>query len=153
MKHKSIALLIYVLTLFSISTNIYGEDVNWKILEVPSSIEVNQEVSTVPEGWQPSKEESKHILAGITIFDGRPKEIVSLVYDSEVKQQSKHRMILGWKLFPNTKDGIWIRCSYSSTNMGLSAPVPTKAKEIRVVYDTNIHIDGLPQIVQIEYRE
>jgi hypothetical protein len=153
MNYKSTALFVCLLALSFPSNNTSAEDAGWKILKIPSSIEVNQDIRTVPEGWLPTKEEGRHVVAGITIFDGRPEEMASLVYDREVRQRSKHRMILSWRLFPNTKNGIWLRCSYSSTNISLSAPLSPKAKELRVVYDTDVHIDGLPQIVQIEYRE
>lgn len=125
---------------------------DWKILKVPPSITVKQDIDAVPEGWEPGISAAKHILASITVFDGRPEEMAALVYSSQTEQKSKKRLILGWQLAPISKDGIWIQCGYASTGITLSAPLPKNAAELRVMYSTEVKIAGLQEIIQIEYR-
>ncbi len=152
MSIKSALWLTCLLSVLLLSIDTRAQQGEWHIFKVPPAIDVKQNISTIPDGWTPSQEQAKHVLAGITVFDGRPEEMASLVYNHEVEQKAKHRMILSWHLYANSKDGIWLRCSYAATNVVLSAPLPPNVKELRVTYDTNVHIDGLPQIVRIEYR-
>lgn len=143
--------MIGVCTALSL-TLVHAQQSDWKILKVPPSIAVRQDISAVPEGWEPGMSASKHILTSITVFDGRPEAMAALVYSSQREQKSKKRLILGWRLAPSSKDGIWIQCGYASTSITLSAPLPKNATELRVIYNTEVKIAGLQEIINIEYR-
>lgn len=148
---KQLIIMIVVCTVLA-SPLANAQQQNWQILKVPPSIAVKQDIDAVPEGWEPARKAAKHVLTSITVFDGRPDAKACLVYSSLTDEKSKHRLILSWHLTPLSKDGIWLQCEYTLTNITLSAPLPMRATELKVTYSTDIKIAGQPEIIQIEYR-
>jgi hypothetical protein len=124
----------------------------WKVFVLPPTIETRQEVKTIPAGWEALLEAVPNQIAGITVFDGRPEQKASLVPDNEQKQKAENRLVVTWQLAPLSPEGIWLAFSYASTSVVLAKPLPQGATELRVLYDPSVTINGMNEIVRVEYR-
>jgi hypothetical protein len=124
----------------------------WKVFTLPPTIETKQEVKKIPAGWVALMEKTPSLIAGITVFDGRPERKASLVPTTEEKQKAGNMLFVMWQLSPTTNEGIWITVSYSSTSVVLAQALPQGATELRVTYDTSVTVCGMNEIVRVEYR-
>ena len=124
----------------------------WRILDLPPNIETKQEINMIPEGWLASTGKDLNRPAGIMVFDGRPEHNASLIPDDEEQHAAKEQIISSWKLTPSSSDGTWISVSYSGTSVALAKQLPLGTTNLCVVYDMSITVEGLNQIVRIEYK-
>jgi hypothetical protein len=102
------------------------------LVDCPPALTLKQEAVAPPAGWSASDDGQRHRLAGVTFFDGPPKELASLVYDDSASAGGEWTGI--WHFGPNPR-GFWIACSYSGTSVVLSRPVPKEVKVCRVRYE------------------
>jgi hypothetical protein len=129
----------------------------WKEIAVPPTVETNQQIVKCPDGWRVfdeienvKPEKSPHRLRDISVYDGHPSRMASMIPDVDQEVKSKKRWISLWKLMPVSKDGSWIKCSYGGTRLGLCMPLPQKATEIRITSNTEIPNNSF--IIKVEYR-
>ncbi len=113
----------------------------------PAKIDVHQQLATSVSGWTPIADDSPHQLAGITFFDGPPKEKASLVYDDIKKAGGKQ--IATWTFSPDSSRQTWIACSYSGTSLQLTKALPAGTRSCVVTYDPREQIASLPSIEKI----
>jgi hypothetical protein len=114
----------------------------------PASLAVDETLKQSPEGWTQSRSDIPRRLSGITIFDGDPKELASLVGDQH--KTSKTVLVSTWQFTPGTQ--YWMSCSYSGTRIVLSRPIPRNYRACAITYATDVSIDGQPEIRKVEWR-
>jgi hypothetical protein len=106
----------------------------------PLTIAVEQKASSPTADWTVTYSKYPTELAQVTIFNGPPKELASLVPDDEKK--SKTEMIQTWEL-PKDARGYWLQCDYANTTAGIYRQLPATATRCRVTYDLIQHFgDG-----------
>lgn len=98
----------------------------------PDTINVEQRVTDLPQGWEAGLSDAKPQIEMVTFFDGPPAERASLKYDSELKQ--KGNWVATWTLASNAR-GYWIQCAYENTTAVLSRRLPDTAKTCTVTYE------------------
>ncbi len=91
-----------------------------------------------------------HVLAGVTIYDGPPADLASLVGDGSAKRGGK--VISTWLFREPFPKGAWITALYAGTTLTLTRRLPDDVRELRVTYDPKVTIDGYPSIEKIEIR-
>ena len=101
-------------------------------VDCPRTIAVEQKPVAPPAGWSVADDSLPHRLAGVTFFDGPPKELASLVYDDSATAGKEWTGI--WHFAPNPR-GFWITCAYSGTSVVLSRRLPTTIRVCRVTYE------------------
>ena len=114
----------------------------------PTTLVVEQTLKQTPEGWIQGRSDIPQRLSGITIFEGDPKELASLI--GEQRKTSKNTMISTWRFVPGAQ--YWISCTYSGTRITLSRPIPFSYRALVITYGMNVSIDGLPEIKKTEWR-
>lgn len=122
----------------------------WRRLDLPASVAVDEDLRSVPDGWRTVKDDRPHVLASVTFFDGRPEDLASLVYDREAKR--KDRITRTWRFDPGWQNGAWLQLGYSATSVTLARRLPSGAAECRVEFDRTTTVDGFEQIKSIECR-
>jgi hypothetical protein len=132
-----------LLTSLLITGCIWAEEPN-----CPSSLVVEETLKQAHEGWTEGRSEIPLRLAGITIFEGDPKEQASLI--GEQRKTSRNTMVSTWRFTPGAQ--YWISCTYSGTRIVLSRPIPLNYRALVITYDMNVSIDGLPEIQKTEWR-
>jgi len=114
----------------------------------PASLVVEETLKQGHEGWTEGRSEIPLRLAGITIFEGDPKEQSSLI--GEQRKTSRNTMVSTWRFTPGAQ--YWISCTYSGTRIVLSRPIPLNYRALVITYDMNVSIDGVPEIQKTEWR-
>ncbi|HKA45261.1 MAG TPA: STY0301 family protein [Burkholderiales bacterium] len=113
----------------------------------PATINVEQRIAPVPEGWEASLSADKPQLAMVTFFDGPPAERASLKYDSEEKQRSN--WVATWTLAPSAR-GYWIQCAYENTTALLARRLPESVRTCKVIYERKTSgTSGLPAVKHV----
>ena len=116
----------------------------------PQKIEVEQRVTSMPEGWEAAQATATVPLASVTFFDGPPSGKASLKYDSEDRQ--KRDWVAYWNLAPNPR-GYWISCGYENTTAVVSRRLPENIRSCAVTYERKKRSKaGLPAIKQISCK-
>jgi len=87
----------------------------------PEKIETEQSLSKPVEGFEAANQDLPHWWEAITFYDGRPEEMASLVYDSDV-DTADGKEVQTWTFDP--KREYWIRCQYASTSVSLLKKLP-----------------------------
>src|SRR5579863_1695862 len=116
----------------------------------PDKIDVHEQLSTPPAGWSLIQDNAPHQLAGITFYDGPPKENASLVYDDITKSAGKQ--IARWHFASTGGRSTWIACRYAATAVTLTKALPGTVSGCAVVYDSRQQIAGEPAIEKISCR-
>jgi len=114
----------------------------------PASLVVEETLKQRHEGWTEGRADIPQRLSGITIFEGDPKELVSLI--GEQRKTSKNTAVSTWRFTPGAQ--YWISCTYSGTRIILSRPIPLNYRAFVITYDMNVSIDGAPEIQKTEWR-
>jgi hypothetical protein len=114
----------------------------------PATIVVEENLKQSPDGWTQGRADIPRHLSGITIFEGDPKELASLI--GEQRKTSKNTTVSTWQFAPGTQ--YWISCTYSGTRIVLSRPIPSNYRALVITYDMNVSIDGTPEIQKTEWR-
>lgn len=114
----------------------------------PAKLVVEETLKQDHEGWTEGRSDIPQRLSGITIFEGDPKELASLI--GEQRKMSSKTMISTWRFAPGAQ--YWISCTYSGTRITLSRPIPANYRSVVITYDMNVSIEGLPEIKKTEWR-
>jgi hypothetical protein len=114
----------------------------------PATLVVEETLKQSPEGWTQGRADVPRRLSGITIFEGDPKDLASLI--GEQRKPSRNTMISTWQFTPGAQ--YWISCTYSGTRIVLSRPIPSNYRAVVITYDMNVSIDGTPEIQKTEWR-
>ena len=113
----------------------------------PATLIVEETLKQTPEGWTQGRGDIPQRLSGITIFEGNPKELASLIGE---QRKTSNKMTSTWRFTPGTQ--YWISCTYSGARITLSRPIPSSYRALVITYDMNVSIDGLPEIKKTEWR-
>jgi hypothetical protein len=117
-------------------------------LGCPPRVEVNEKLVSGYRDWSEGRSEEPHRLAGITIFDGPPSEMASLIGTDKVLSKTKTRT--SWSFDGDHEH--WLLCSYANTSVTLSRAIPKVVKTCAVTYSRITSIAGLPEILKLECR-
>ena len=104
----------------------------------PMSISVTQNLAAPATGWTEGRENLPTELAGVTVFDGPPEELASLVPDGDSEDGNTTEF---WTLDANPR-GYWITCHYSSTTVTLTQRLPETATRRDVVREKETSFIG-----------
>ncbi len=116
----------------------------------PATMDIHEQASKPPAGWSLIFDDAPHQLAGITFYDGPPKENASLVYDDITKSAGKQ--VAQWHFAPSAGRPIWIACRYAGTAVVLAKALPGTVSGCTVIYDSRQQIAGEPVIQKISCR-
>jgi hypothetical protein len=87
--------------------------------------------ASVPDGWTSiSDTQSKHWFSTLSVFDGPPQDLASLVPDNEENQDLSKTI---WTFNKKKERPIWIACSYLKTNLLLAKELPLKISQCSVI--------------------
>jgi len=112
-------------------------------VQCAAQIEVRQEVSGVPKGWQAFEPSTKHPLMSIVFSEGEPIHRVILLPTGE-----EGGAIATWTFTPST-EGYWVSCGYNSTSILISRKLPEGTASCRVEYDKDFN-PPLPKKVECD---
>ena len=105
----------------------------------PPQIEIREKLAAdPPNGWSPRTSDVDRYLGGITLFEGDPAHMVSLVPDSDRRTTGKER-IATWK-FVKGQSPIWISCRYNATGITFSRPLRDDVRWCTLIYASSIVI-------------
>lgn len=116
----------------------------------PAQIDVHEHLTTTPADWDLMYDNGPHQLAGITFYDGPPKENASLVYDDIAKNAGKQ--VARWHFTPTGRRSIWIACRYAATAVVLARALPADVSTCTVTYDLKQQLAGEPVIENISCK-
>jgi hypothetical protein len=114
----------------------------------PASIAVDETLTSGHEGWTVGRTDLLRRLSGITIFEGNPADMASLI--GEQHKPGKATVVSTWQFTPGTQ--YWISCAYSGSRIVLSQPIPQSYHACVITYATDVSIDGAPEIRKVEWR-
>jgi len=112
----------------------------------PERISTTQTLSQPVPGWSNRMDASPNLLAGVTFYDGPPKDMASLVPD---ETHVKDKVLASWDLIPNPGRQYWLACGYADTRVTLARPLPKELRTCTVTYDPKVTVDGLPSIERL----
>ena len=118
-------------------------------MQCPPSIEVKQQLASQPAGWSVIPDEAAHQLAGVTFFEGNPRDRASLAPDRQTTMGGKSVAL--WT-FGSNRDPVWIACRYASTDRVLTRELAKSVRTCTITYSTRETIDGLPVIEKIDCK-
>lgn len=99
----------------------------------PQQIVVKESLDqSLPEAWQSTADASPRYLAGVSFFDGDPKENRSIAPTSDSRARGKDRVAL-WRM-GSSGAPVWISCHYLDTGISISRQLPLSYRECRVTY-------------------
>jgi hypothetical protein len=127
------------------STTVWAADA----VRCPPRIEVNQRLAVQVPGWSAISDALPHQLAGLTFFDGNPREKASLAPDKEAGISGKS--VASW-IFPAGERPTWVACRYAWTEVVLTRELPKGTRTCSVTYSARESIAGLPVIEKIDCR-
>ena len=104
--------------------------------ECPAEIQTTQNIKEpAPEGWASiPNPQSKKYLDSISVFDGPPEELASLVPDNEENQILSKTV---WSFHKKKDRPIWLACSYLRTDIVLAKALPLEITQCKVVLSKN----------------
>ena len=108
-------------------------------------IQVNQSLTAPVAGWTEGQENYPTELSGLTVFDGPPEELASLVPDGD--SEDGKTTTESWTLAANPR-GYWITCHYASTTVTLTQRLPDSAARCDVVRDKELSFIGGQNVVR-----
>jgi hypothetical protein len=109
------------------------------------SVGVAQSLTAPVAGWTEGAETFPTQLSGVTVFDGPPEELASLVPDGD--SEDDKTTTESWTLAANPR-GYWITCHYSSTTVTLTQRLPDTARRCEVVRDKELSFIGGQNVVR-----
>ncbi|MGD0620162.1 MAG: STY0301 family protein [Bryobacteraceae bacterium] len=112
-------------------------------IRCPERISTTQTLSQPVAGWTNEMNATPNLLAGVTFYDGPPKDMASLVPD---ETHVKGKVLASWDLTPNPGRQYWLACGYSGTRLTLTRPLAKELRSCTVTYDPKVTVDGLPSI-------
>jgi hypothetical protein len=111
----------------------------------PLKIAVTQNLAAPQHGWSEGHDKLPVELAGVTVFDGPPEQLASLVPDAGADTADTTSDI--WNLEANER-GYWLTCHYASTTVTLTRQLPATATRCEVVYEKELHFAGGAAVVR-----
>jgi hypothetical protein len=117
--------------------------------DCPAKIEVKQTLAQPIAGWLVGYDDTPHLLAGITFFDGKPEQMASLVPDSQ--SVSGGRNVAVWT-FGATGRPVWIACHYAGAGIVLQRELSKNTQSCSITYSTRETIAGLPVIEKVSCK-
>lgn len=111
----------------------------------PMSIRVDQGLTAPVADWTAGAEVLPTELSGLTLFDGPPEELASLVPDGDSETDKTTTEF--WTLAANPR-GYWITCHYSSTTVTLTQRLPDTAARCEVVREKEVAFIGGQKVVR-----
>jgi hypothetical protein len=118
-------------------------------VQCPAQVDVRQQLTVPVAGWSALQDDSPHILAGITFYDGRPEDKASLAPDSEKRLRGK--IVSTW-LFGQGPRPVWVACRYAGTSVVLTREAPKGLRTCSVIYNPGESVGGLPAIEKIDCK-
>jgi hypothetical protein len=119
------------------------------VVQCPPTIQVKQQLAVPVPGWSVTEDGMPHQLAGLTFFDGKPEEKVSLAPEKQVAIKGKS--VASWR-FDVISRSIWVACQYAWTNVVLTRELPKGTRTCSVTYTAGVTIAGLPVIEKVDCR-
>ncbi len=113
----------------------------------PASVTAKREIQNAPVGRVVSHSNMPSALAGITLYNGPPRENVSLVYDKWSRRNGLAYAV--WKFSAAPKERIWLRCLYANTTIALDKELPEGTSQCKVTYDPKVSVAGSPEVKNI----
>jgi len=110
----------------------------------PMNISVGQSLAAPVADWTEGAEDLPTELSGLTVFDGPPEELASLVPDGD--SETDKTATEYWTLAANPR-GYWITCRYASTTVTLTRRLPNSATRCEVVREKEIAFIGGQKVV------
>ena len=110
----------------------------------PMKIDVAQNLAAPMADWTAGMEALPPELSGLTVFDGPPEELASLVPDGDSEDDKTTTEF--WTLAANPR-GYWITC-YSSTTVTLTRRLPDSATRCEVVREKELSFIGGQKVVR-----
>jgi hypothetical protein len=117
-------------------------------LSCPPTLKVHESLVSSRGDWSEGRSKEPHRLAGVTIFDGPPSQMASVIGAENVLSRTQTRTT--WSLDPNRE--YWLLCSYANTGVTLFRAIPRTAKACVVTYSSISSIAGLPEILKLQCR-
>lgn len=114
----------------------------------PATLATTQSAPSVPAGFTASVEAAPAPFMGLTFFDGKPSERVSLAPDEE--KPGGGTLVSMWKFPPGNPRGYYLQCTYFGTQIALQRALDPIITKCFVTYDTKQSIGGLPFIKRID---
>ncbi len=107
-----------------------------------------QKLAKTPPGWRTFVDayHARYVLEGITLYNGKPEELASLVADTDTADYS------GWVLHDNGHEHYYLACRYADTALQLTRELPSSMKRCRIDYEKDITINGLPSPQKVSCR-
>jgi hypothetical protein len=118
-------------------------------VQCPPRIEVNQRLAAQIPGWSAIPDQIPHQLAGLTFFDGNPRDQASLAPDRQTTVNGKAMAL--WT-FGVSGNPIWVVCRYAATDVMLTRQLPKPVRSCSITYATRETIDGLPVIDKVDCK-
>jgi hypothetical protein len=112
-------------------------------------VDVRQQIAAPIAGWSASLDDLKHLLAGVTFFDGKPEERASLAPDKEERANGK--IVSTWNFIARDR-GVWVACHYDGTSVNLIRELPKQLRTCSVTYKPRQSMSGLPEIEKIDCK-
>jgi len=116
------------------------------VAQCPASIAVEQRLSGRVDPWTVGIDSATPRLAGVTFYDGPPRELASPVNDEAAETKDTWTGI--WRFAQSAGREYWVACSYSHTNVVLSRRLPTGTSECRVVFEKTTSWPGGLRVVK-----
>jgi len=118
-------------------------------IRCPDRISTTQSLSQAAPGWTNQVDQTPNILAGVTFFEGPPKEMASLAPD---ESHVKGRVLASFALTPGAGSEYWLVCRYAGTRVNVARALPKELRMCTVTYDPKQTVDGLPSIERISCK-
>ena len=87
----------------------------------PAQISTAQRIAAPVQGYATVVTKTQHFWDQITFFDGRPEEMASLKYDTEVEKPDRG-YVLTWNFDRSSE--YWVECRYHATSIALWKKLP-----------------------------
>ena len=115
----------------------------------PEEISVEQRLTAPLEGWETGRSKGRAALELVTIYDGHPRELASLVPDGQERRRAG-RTAAFWKLNPSK--AYWVECAYRRTDVVIFRRLSEKTSRCEVVTDGRRLVNGREPIVDVRCR-
>jgi hypothetical protein len=114
----------------------------------PARIDVQpQQLAKAAPGWTAAHAaDAHHDLWYVTLYEGEPKEMASLVPDINGRQRQS------WQLLPHPVRPYWLECHYTRTTIVLARPLAPTLKSCEVTFVPSETLDGHSVIKQVACR-
>jgi hypothetical protein len=119
-------------------------------LMCPATIDTKQELAAAQSGWQPFVARDPHHLDEVTIYDGHPSGMASLVPDREIKRAGKPVNI--WNFSQTPAFRIWLQCTYRGTSVTLIRQLDQSLKTCEVTYVPGPGGRGIDGVADVQCR-